>query len=70
MTDRFDAIVVRHPGLAGLAATAELTKAGKRVLLLDQEGEQNLGGQAFWSFGGLFFGGFARTAPHGREGFA
>ncbi|MEZ5545662.1 MAG: FAD-binding protein [Lysobacteraceae bacterium] len=54
MTDRFDAIVV-GAGLAGLAATAELTKAGKRVLLLDQEGEQNLGGQAFWSFGGLFF---------------
>ena len=38
MTDRFDAIVV-GAGLAGLAATAELTKAGKRVLLLDQEGE-------------------------------
>src|SRR6185436_3356612 len=33
---------------------AELADAGKRVLLLDQEGEQNIGGQAFWSFGGLF----------------
>ncbi len=29
--------------------------AGKKVLLVDQEGEQSLGGQAFWSFGGLFF---------------
>src|SRR5690606_22808283 len=54
MTDRFDAIVV-GAGLAGLTAAAELTRAGKRTLLLDQEGEQNLGGQAFWSFGGLFF---------------
>jgi uncharacterized protein len=41
-------------GLAGLTAAAELTTAGKRVLLLDQEGPNNLGGQAFWSFGGLF----------------
>src|SRR5882724_462612 len=48
-----DAIVV-GAGLAGLAATAELARAGRRVLLLDQEPESNLGGQAFWSFGGLF----------------
>src|SRR3954454_18145891 len=48
-----DVIVVGH-GLAGLAATAELAEAGKRVLLIDQEGEQSLGGQAFWSLGGLF----------------
>lgn len=48
-----DAIVI-GAGLAGLVATAELVEAGKRVLLLDQEGEQSLGGQAFWSFGGLF----------------
>jgi predicted oxidoreductase len=49
-----DAIVV-GAGLAGLVATAELADAGKSVLLVDQEGEQSLGGQAFWSFGGLFF---------------
>lgn len=47
-------VIVVGAGLAGLAATAELADAGRRVLLLDQEGEQNLGGQAFWSFGGLF----------------
>jgi predicted oxidoreductase len=47
-----DAIVVGG-GLAGLVATAELLDAGKRVILLDQEPEQSLGGQAFWSFGGL-----------------
>ena len=47
-------IIVVGAGLAGLVAAAEAADAGKRVLLLDQEGEQNLGGQAFWSFGGLF----------------
>ncbi|SES68044.1 hypothetical protein SAMN05421676_101157 [Salinibacillus kushneri] len=50
----YDAIVV-GAGLAGLVATAELTDADKRVLLLDQEPEASLGGQAWWSFGGLFF---------------
>ena len=48
-----DAIVV-GAGLAGLVATAELTAAGRRVILVDQEPEASLGGQAFWSFGGLF----------------
>ncbi|WP_342567308.1 FAD-binding dehydrogenase [Psychrobacillus sp. FSL K6-4046] len=49
----FDVIVV-GAGLAGLVATAELVDARKRVLLLDQEPESSLGGQAWWSFGGLF----------------
>jgi predicted oxidoreductase len=47
-------VVVVGAGLAGLVATAELADRGKRVILVDQEGEQSLGGQAFWSFGGLF----------------
>jgi predicted oxidoreductase len=47
-------VIVVGAGLAGLVATAELADAGKRVILLDQEPEQSLGGQAFWSFGGLF----------------
>ncbi len=41
-------------GLAGLVADYEITSRNKKVLLIDQEGEQNLGGQAFWSLGGLF----------------
>lgn len=41
-------------GLAGLVAASEATAAGKRVILLDQEPRSNLGGQAWWSFGGLF----------------
>ncbi len=48
-----DAIVVGS-GLAGLVATYELSKAGKKVLVVDQENRNNLGGQAFWSLGGLF----------------
>src|SRR5215208_3925685 len=51
-TGEADAIVI-GAGLAGLVATAELVDAGKRVILLDQEPEQSLGGQAFWSLGGL-----------------
>ncbi|MGW3244329.1 FAD-binding dehydrogenase [Streptomyces sp. NPDC001070] len=47
-------VIVVGAGLAGLVATAELADAGRKVLLLDQEPESNLGGQAFWSFGGLF----------------
>jgi predicted oxidoreductase len=49
----FDAIVV-GAGLAGLVATAEIADAGKKVLLVDQEPEASFGGQAWWSFGGLF----------------
>jgi len=52
MTLDADAIVVGG-GLAGLVATAELADAGRRVILLDQEPEACLGGQAFWSLGGL-----------------
>jgi len=48
-----DAIVVGG-GLAGLVATAELAAAGRTVILVDQEPEGSLGGQAFWSLGGLF----------------
>ncbi|MGB2571194.1 FAD-binding dehydrogenase [Micromonospora citrea] len=47
-------VIVIGAGLAGLVAAAEAADAGRRVLLLDQEPEQNLGGQAHWSFGGLF----------------
>ncbi|MYV89301.1 FAD-binding dehydrogenase [Streptomyces sp. SID1034] len=47
-------VIVIGAGLAGLVATAELVDAGKKVILLDQEPEQSLGGQAHWSFGGLF----------------
>ncbi|MGP6171938.1 FAD-binding dehydrogenase [Microbacterium sp. A204] len=42
-------------GLAGLVAASEAAAAGRRVIIVDQEPRSNLGGQAWWSFGGLFF---------------
>ena len=54
MAQDADAIVV-GAGLAGLVATAELAAAGRRVIVVEQEPAISLGGQAFWSFGGLFF---------------
>ncbi|BCG84329.1 FAD-binding dehydrogenase [Mesorhizobium sp. 113-3-9] len=53
MADDADVIIV-GAGLAGLVAAAELAGAGKKIIIVDQEPEQSLGGQAFWSFGGLF----------------
>jgi predicted oxidoreductase len=53
MSEGADVIVV-GAGLAGLVATAELADAGRRVILLEQEPGPWLGGQAFWSFGGIF----------------
>ncbi|MFC4224564.1 FAD-binding dehydrogenase [Lysinibacter cavernae] len=47
-------VIIVGAGLSGLVAAAELIDAGKRVILVDQEPESNLGGQAWWSFGGLF----------------
>jgi uncharacterized protein len=47
-------VVVVGAGLAGLVAVHELTSRGKRVAVVDQESAANLGGQAWWSFGGLF----------------
>ena len=54
MADQADVIVV-GAGLAGLVAACELLERGRRVLIVDQENAANLGGQAYWSFGGLFF---------------
>ncbi|OSI48504.1 FAD-binding dehydrogenase [Bradyrhizobium canariense] len=53
MAEETDVIVV-GAGLSGLVAATEIADAGKRVIVVDQEGEQSLGGQAFWAFGGLF----------------
>src|SRR5947199_1934889 len=53
MSNQADVIIVGG-GLAGLVAAAEIADAGKRAIIVEQEGEQSLGGQAFWSLGGLF----------------
>ena len=46
-------VIIVGAGLAGLVAAAELADRGKSVTLVDQEPEHSLGGQAFWSLGGL-----------------
>lgn len=53
MTYEPDAIVV-GAGLAGLVAASELLDAGRRVTIVEQEPSASFGGQAWWSFGGLF----------------
>jgi predicted oxidoreductase len=53
LAEKADVIIVGG-GLAGLVAAAELGDANKRVIIVEQEGENSLGGQAFWSLGGLF----------------
>ena len=50
---RYDVIII-GAGLAGLVTACELLDANKKVLLVDQEPANSIGGQAFWSFGGLF----------------
>ena len=47
-------VIVVGAGLSGLVATQELAAAGRSVILVDGEPQQSLGGQAHWSFGGLF----------------
>lgn len=47
-------VIIVGAGLSGLVAAREATQAGLRTIIIDQEGPQNLGGQAWWSFGGLF----------------
>lgn len=47
-------VIIVGAGLAGLVAAGELIDAGRRIVIVDQEPEASLGGQAFWSLGGLF----------------
>ena len=55
MTAEVADVIVVGAGLAGLVAACELAERGRRVLIVDQETAANIGGQAYWSFGGLFF---------------
>lgn len=48
-------VIIVGAGLAGLVAAYEAVRSGLKVLILDQENRKNLGGQAFWSLGGLFY---------------
>ncbi len=68
MAKEADVIVV-GAGLAGLVATHELVKAGRKVLVVvDQENVENLGGQAFLVTRRPVPGGQPRATPHGHQG--
>ncbi len=54
MSEPFKADIIVGAGLSGMVAAHEAVLRGRKVLLLDQEAPQSLGGQAFWSLGGLF----------------
>jgi len=48
-------VVIAGGGIAGIVAALELLNEGKKVILLDRDTEDQLGGLAKWSFGGMFF---------------
>lgn len=47
-------VIIVGAGLSGLVAASELTRRGRSVIIVDAEPTASLGGQAWWSFGGLF----------------
>lgn len=47
-------VIIIGGGLAGLVAAFELSEKKVQTVIIDQENESNLGGQAFWSLGGIF----------------
>jgi len=58
-------VVVVGAGIAGIAAAYELLGRGRRVLLLDRDVEENLGGLAKESFGGIWFAGTPLQRKYG-----
>ncbi len=50
-------VVVVGAGLAGIVAAIELLNRGRHVLLMDRDVEENFGGLAKESFGGIWFAG-------------
>ncbi|HEU4908919.1 MAG TPA: FAD-binding dehydrogenase [Propionibacteriaceae bacterium] len=47
-------VIVVGTGLSGLVAAHELAAADRSVIMLDAEPLTSIGGQAYWSLGGLF----------------
>lgn len=60
-----DDVVIIGGGIAGIVASIELLAAGRRVTLLDRDTQENFGGQAKESFGGLFVVGSAEQRRAG-----
>jgi glycine/D-amino acid oxidase-like deaminating enzyme len=67
-------VIVIGGGIAGICAALELLDAGRRVLILERDTEENFGGLAKESFGGIFLVGtpeqlsrFAEALPRWAE---
>ena len=62
-------VIVIGAGIAGVTAAIELLDRGRRVLLLDRDTEENMGGLAKESFGGIWFAGTPLQKRYGiRDG--
>src|SRR5512137_405066 len=62
-------VIVIGAGIAGVTAAIELLERGRRVLLLDRDVEENMGGLAKESFGGVWFAGTPLQRRYGiRDG--
>jgi predicted oxidoreductase len=62
-------VVVIGCGIAGVTAALELLDRGRRVLLIDRDAEENMGGLAKESFGGIWFAGTRLQRRYGiRDG--
>ncbi len=48
-------VLIIGAGLAGIVTALELIKKNKKVILIDADVKEKLGGLARWSFGGMFF---------------
>ncbi|HEX5311100.1 FAD-dependent oxidoreductase [Aquabacterium sp.] len=54
MTQRFQSdVLVVGGGLAGIVTALECLRAGQRVVLVDRDTPERLGGLALWAFGGM-----------------
>lgn len=63
-------LIIVGGGLSGLTAAYEITKAGQKCIIIEQENEANLGGQAFWSLGGIFLVGTSnKSHPRPHKGY-
>jgi predicted oxidoreductase len=58
-------VIVVGAGLAGLVAATEIADAGKRVLILDQEPQQSLGGMTETRYAAGEAAGFGGGGVHG-----
>jgi predicted oxidoreductase len=55
MSNQSTEVIIVGGGIAGITTALELLEFGKKVIIVDRDIEENLGGLAKESFGGMFF---------------